>query len=128
MRYVHYNPNPEGRSVGDCILRALTKLFGYSWEDAFRETAEYAFMMHDIQISNAVLAAYMRDNGFRQRTLPDNCPLCYTIEQFSIDHPYGEYLVATGSHVVAVVDGFYYDSWDSGQEIPTYYFEKEAAQ
>lgn len=81
-------------------------------------------MMCDVQISNAVLAAHMKDKGYRQKALPDTCPSCYTVEQFCIDHPWGKYLVATGTHVVAVIDGEYYDSWDSGQEIPTYYFEE----
>ena len=40
----------------------------------------------------------------------------------AFDHPKGIYVVATGSHVVAVVNGDYYDSWDSGDEIVAYYF------
>jgi hypothetical protein len=27
--------------------------------------------------------------------------------------------------VVAVVDGDYYDTWDCGDEVPVYYFERE---
>lgn len=27
-------------------------------------------------------------------------------------------------HVVCVQDGYYYDSWDSGNEIPIYYWER----
>lgn len=27
-------------------------------------------------------------------------------------------------HVVCVQDGFYWDTWDSGQEIPVYYWER----
>ena len=29
-----------------------------------------------------------------------------------------------GGHVVAVEDGNYYDIWDSGDEVPTYYWMK----
>ena len=29
------------------------------------------------------------------------------------------------SHVVCVEDGKYFDSWDSGNEIPLFYWEKE---
>jgi hypothetical protein len=45
---------------------------------------------------------------------------------FCADHPNGTYVVSTGSHVVAVVDGDYYDTSDTGSEIPIAYFEKEA--
>ena len=33
-----------------------------------------------------------------------------------------KYLIGTGSHAVAVIDGDYYDSWDSGNEIPAYFW------
>ena len=42
-----------------------------------------------------------------------------------MDNPEGKYLLATGTHVVTVIDGDYYDTWDSGDEIPIYYFTKE---
>jgi hypothetical protein len=34
------------------------------------------------------------------------------------------YVLGTGSHAVAVVDGFYYDAWESGREQPIFYYEK----
>jgi len=34
-------------------------------------------------------------------------------------------ILATGTHVIAVGDGNYYDTWDSGQEVPIYYWRKE---
>lgn len=111
--------------MGDCVLRAITKACNVSWDDAFWALVAQAYLMDDVQISNAVMAAYLRDHGFRQHALPNTCPACYTVERFCIDHPRGIYIVATGSHVVSVVDGCYFDSWDSGQEICTYYFEKE---
>jgi hypothetical protein len=50
--------------------------------------------------------------------------MCYTIKEFCKDHPIGDYLLGTGSHVVAVLDGNYYDTWDSGSEVPIYYFKR----
>lgn len=63
-------------------------------------------------------------NGFVRGNLPDTCPACYTLERFCKDFPVGTYLVATGSHVIAVIDGDYYDTFDSGNEVVTYYFER----
>jgi hypothetical protein len=57
--------------------------------------------------------------------LPNDCPDCYTVEDFCQEHPNGTFVVATHGHVLAVIDGNYYDSWDSGQENPIYYFERE---
>ena len=37
----------------------------------------------------------------------------------------GIFVLGTGSHAVTVIDGNYFDAWDSGKETPVYYFEKE---
>jgi hypothetical protein len=47
----------------------------------------------------------------------------YTIRDFCRDHNKGTYILATGTHVVAVKNGDYIDTWDSGAEIPIFYFE-----
>jgi len=45
---------------------------------------------------------------------------------FAEEHPEGTYILSMpGRHVVTVVDGAYYDSWDSGEECPVYYWTKE---
>ena len=49
----------------------------------------------------------------------------YTVADFAAGHPTGRYILGTGEHAVAVVDGDIIDSWDSSQEIPIYYFTKE---
>ena len=41
-----------------------------------------------------------------------------------MDNPYGRYILATGEHVVAIENGDYYDTWDSGDEIPIYYWKE----
>ena len=41
---------------------------------------------------------------------------------FCEKYPTGVYVIGTGTHAVAVVDGDYYDSWDSGNEVPSYFW------
>ena len=45
---------------------------------------------------------------------------------FAAEHPSGTYILALSGHVVCVMDGDYYDTWDSGGEVPLYYWRKEA--
>ncbi len=33
--YVYYNPNPYGRFVGDCVVRAVSKVTGQSWDETY---------------------------------------------------------------------------------------------
>lgn len=123
--YKYFNPNPRGdiRS-GDCVIRALSKAIGESWEFVYTELCMVGFRMGDMPSANHVWAEFLRSYGFNKFVLPDTCPACYTIRAFCADHPEGLYVLATGSHVVTVVDGDYYDSWDSGDEVPAYMFER----
>ena len=65
-----------------------------------------------------------KEKRLRRRTIPDDCPDCYTIEDFCKDHPKGTFVIGTGSHLATVIDGTLFDSWNSLAETPVYYFEK----
>lgn len=122
--YIYYNPNPLGLSVGDCTIRALSCALDISWEQTYNLLAQLGFDMGDMPSSNRVWSELLKINGFKKYQLPDTCPACYTIRDFCYDHPYGIYVVGTGEHVVCIKNGNYFDSWDSGNEIPIYYFQR----
>ena len=69
--------------------------------------------------------AVLRKNGFWREVIPNTCPDCYTVEDFCKDHPKGTFVVRVNDHVLTVVDGDIYDSWDSSKEIPSYYWYKK---
>lgn len=124
MIWQSYNPNPQGRRVGDCVIRAVAKATGASWDAAFAELAAQAQAMGDMPSSDAVWGAYLKRRGFTKHLLPESCPECYTAADFARDHSRGVYVLAFGGHVATVKDGILYDSWDSSNGIPIYYWEK----
>lgn len=128
MAWKMWNPNPAGRHVGDCTVRAITKAIGESWAEAYTGIALQGLMMCDMPSNNGVWGAYIRQKGFKKKAIPDECPDDYMVEDFCRDHPKGIFIVAVGGHVLTVVDGDYWDSWDSGKEILIYYFEREENQ
>ena len=74
---------------------------------------------------NEVWSEYLFNNGYRRTQLPNTCPDCYIVKDFCHDFSIGRYLLALDGHVVAVVDGNYYDTWDSGNETVLYYWRRE---
>lgn len=120
-----YNPNPSGRNVGDCSIRAVAKALDVTWEQAYAMIAAAGYQMNDMPSSNSVWGAVLRQHGFYRHSIPNQCPDCYTAEEFARDHPEGTFVIGFGSHVATLVDGVIYDSWDSSQEIPQYYWFKE---
>lgn len=123
--WVQFNNNPDRALVGDCTIRAISKAIGKPWDDTYIYLAVQGFKMKDMPSSNRVWGEFLYQNGFRRFIIPDSCPNCYTIKDFCAEHKSGKYILATGTHVVCVCDGNYYDSWDSGDEIPIYYWRKE---
>lgn len=124
MAYKYFNPNPSNLSVGDCVIRAISKITSEDWKTTYLKLVVQGYVMSDLPSSNRVWGEYLKSLGFQQKLLPNTCPNCYTVEEFCQDHPIGNFVLGTGEHVIAAINGDYYDSWDSGREVPVYYFER----
>lgn len=123
--YQMWNPSPLGARVGDCSVRAVSKVLGVDWETAYTMLCLRGFDLCDMPNSNAVINALLTSKGFERGIVPNTCPECYTIADFANDHPQGTYVVGTGDHVVAVEDGTIFDSWDSSTETAIFYWGKK---
>lgn len=106
-------------------MRAISTALGQPWETTYTGLAVQGFMTGDMPSANHVWGAYIRKNGFQRAVIPDECPDCYTVADFAAEHPNGTYILALSGHVVCIKDGDYYDTWDSGGEVPLYYWHKE---
>lgn len=119
--YVRFNGNPCGLSIGDCVIRAISIVTGMSRHKVYAGLCLFGYPCTIWGNSNSVWADYLQYLGFKRYTIYGEL----TVSDFAEDHPHGKYIIGTGSHAVAIVNGCIVDSWFSGDEQAKYYFTKE---
>lgn len=120
--WIKANPNPLGKEVPDCVVRAIAIALNLSWYEVFDRLVEIARIDANMPSADTVWGHLLYSYGFEPFILPQSCPRCITVNAFTKEFPYGTYIIGTGSHAVAVIDGNYYDSWNSGNEIPSFFW------
>lgn len=120
--WIKCNPNPLGKQTSDCVVRAIAIATEQSWKRTYRELCELGEIEAELPNANSVWGLYLRNKGAKQFLLPESCPACVTVRAFCEKYPTGVYVIGTGSHAVCVMDGDYYDSWDSGNEAASYFW------
>lgn len=120
--WMRTNPNPKHKEVPDCVVRALCIALNRRWIDVYDDLCMLGRQECNMPSADAVWGKYLYQMGFEPFLLPESCPQCVTIRLFSKMYPRGAYIIGTGSHAVAVINGDYYDSWDSGDQIPSFFW------
>ena len=120
--WVKVNPNPRKKRVGDCVIRAISIATGMTWREVYAALCFVGWNESDMPSSNEVWGLYLYLLGFDPFVLQGSCPKCVTVREFCKHYPVGTYIIGTGSHAVSVIDGDYYDTWDSGSCVPKYFF------
>ena len=118
-RWKEYNPNPKDRNIGDCTLRSYCAAFGISWDKAFDIASKVAKENSSMiqYVADKVLTEEFNcalDETYNKKTVSSKNRI--TVNEFALSHPYGKYIVQVRSHQVAIIDGMYWDSWDSGEK------------
>lgn len=129
-RFKYYQPNDKDLKdkYGDCTIRALTKAFNCTWLEAFDRMVPFC---REYQCSNIfdlpsqIEREIMAKMGFGYTSISNKKGTKRpTVKSFAADHPTGTYIVNVANHEVAVVDGIYYDTWDSGYKSLYGYYTK----
>lgn len=130
LMYKYYQPNDKDikNQYGDCTIRALSKVLGLSWIETFDLTIPFCREYQTPNIFNVDVKT--------EREILDKLGFMYygisnkkgskrpTVAGFAKEHKKGTYILNVANHVVAVVDGIYYDTWDSGYKSLYGYYEK----
>lgn len=124
----YYQPNKKDLKdkYGDCVIRALTKALGMEWMEVFEELLPYAKELQCMPNSKCCYEKYLTDKGFTYIGISNKKGSKRpTVQSFAKNHKEGTYFLNLANHVVAVVDGYFYDTWDSGDCCMYGYYVKE---
>lgn len=130
-KYVYYQPNAKDikDEQGDCAIRAMTKFFGISWVEAFNRLVEYARESQTMINALPNIKRYMEDNNVPYVSVyKPKAKNKTTVEAFAKEHKDGTYILYArsgfGTHLVAVENGQYFDTWNCGDRIVYGYWSK----
>jgi hypothetical protein len=123
--FIEFNENPIGKRTEDCGIRAVATALNVPWDDAFDMIAFNAKQMGEVMHSNAAIGSVLRQHGFYRASIPDTCPDCYSVGDFARDNPKGDFVVGTGTHIVAVINGNIIDTFNSKDLVPLYYWYRK---
>lgn len=129
-RFQYYQPNKKDLKdqYADCTIRALSKALNVTWIEAFDLMMEECRKEQCVTIFSLPLPIRKRimDSwGFDyQGVSVANGKRRPTIAEFAKAHPTGTFICNVAGHEVAIVDGMYYDTWDSGYKPMYGYFIK----
>lgn len=121
--WIPCNPNPKKKLVDDCVVRSIAVATGQDWYEAYDGICLTGRDECNMPSINGVWGKYLYDLGFEPFLLPGACPKCITVRDFCKHYPRGTYIIGTGSHAVAVINGNHFDTWDSSGESPSYFWK-----
>ena len=118
-RWRKYNPNPKSRNIGDCTLRSYCAAFDITWKEAFDIASKIAKQESSMiqYVSDKVLTDHFGcvvDEKYNKKVVKSKDRI--TVNEFAMSHPYGTYILHVRQHQVTVINGEYWDSWDSGDK------------
>lgn len=123
--FIEYNCNPLKKRTDDCVVRAIAKALDIDWKTAYTMLSAHGLKMADLFSKNYVWGDLLLTLGFSRSGIPNTCPDCYTVRDFAKEHGRGTYILGTGDHVLAVINGDWYDSWDSGSASPIIFYRRD---
>lgn len=117
--YKYYQPNKKDLKdqYGDCVIRSLTKALNKEWIEVFDELVPIARENQCMPNSKVCYEQFLIENGFTYHGISNKKGTTRpTVDRFAKDHKTGTYVLRVANHLVTVVDGIYYDTWDSGHK------------
>lgn len=108
--FVEYNANPNGDNIGDCVIRAITKVLNLDYWDVFDELCD---LMDETPGANyinqySVFKKFFDNHGWEIREVTSK----RTVKQFAEQFNCLDYILLVRGHMTAICNGDIYDTWN----------------
>lgn len=126
MAYINYNANPKNLKTSDCVIRALSKATGKSWDEVYKELFEIGYKKKRLLNDSHVYNQFLKDNHFIKSSAKRNSDgKMITIEDFTKQSDSKKvYVIHTRKHLTVVMNNDIYDTWNTSREkAGKYYFK-----
>ena len=126
MAYINYNANPKNLKTGDCVIRALSKATGKSWDEVYTELCEIGYKKKRLPNDPKTYKKFLEDYDFILSPAKRNCDgKMLTVEEFTkISDSKRIYVIHTRKHLTVVINNDIYDTWNTSREkAGKYYFK-----
>lgn len=128
-----YNANPKGKYTGDCVIRAISTAIQKPYEQVYRELLEVALKTGYSIASKECYSKYLEKQGWKKCNQPrkaDNTKYtgeewCKLVQQYTFNYPDKIVAHIGGNHIVAIINGKVWDTWDSTDGCIGNYWIKE---
>lgn len=122
----YHNENQHGWKCGDCVIRAIATATGKTWDRAYRDLCEIGLKKGRMPNDKIVYGKLLQDLGWRKMKQPrkldgtkytgeEFCELLSRSLTYETGYEYSDRIIAHigGHHVVAIMYGQVYDTWNS---------------
>lgn len=120
----YFQSSKKRKRSSDCSIRALMVAEKMTWEQSFDYLCKFARKVQDMPNETRVLSKAIESFGYKPQKIEMVNHRKPTVAEFGKEHPKGKYLIFTSGHVVCMINGNWYDTWDCGDCKVLKYFSK----
>lgn len=126
MSFIKTNLNPRENKTNDCVVRAIMKATGKTWQEVFDGLCEISRQDFKMPNSKDVFAKYLSSLGFIKMPMPKDLGRRIKLSIFAMTVGKDKTcVVSVVSHLVAVSNGNIYDTWDCSSKCVGNYWVKK---
>lgn len=120
-RFIYLNVNPDGRTEGDCVIRAITLASGLPYEEVEDKLWLTAELLNCDMLCRFCYKNFIENVLCYEEVETDDM----TVEEFADTHPFGTYLIRIPNHLTICINDTIYDIWDCRDQITTIAWQAE---